>query len=395
MKGHRVILHVDMDAFFAAIAELDDPSLKGKAVLIGGDSPRSVVTTANYEARKFGCGSAMPMAVAKRRCPHAVIVSVPGERIREKSKSMFAVLDDFSPLVQPLSVDEAFLDMTGMERLMGPPVQIAQQLKDEIKRATGLTASVGVAPNKLLAKLASDLEKPDGLTVITPENLDAVLAPLPIAKLWGVGPATETALHRRGIQTVGDLRGLSEAELVREFGDLGGSLFRRSRGIDARPVVPDRTAKSIGHEQTFKQNLETPDAVREFLYGHTEAVARRVRQHGFTVRGVTVKIRDGEFHTVTRSTTLDPPTDRTDALWQSARGLFDAWADSQFVPVRLVGVSAGPLNPPGSATEQLGLFTSEKSGKQRALDAASDAIVAKFGADKLHHGSARPNKRRR
>lgn len=395
MEQERVILHVDMDAFFAAIAELDDPSLKGKAVLIGGDSPRSVVTTANYEARKFGCGSAMPMAVAKRRCPHAVIVSVPGERIREKSHAMFAVLDDFSPLVQPLSVDEAFLDVTGMERLMGASKGIARRLKDAIKEATGLTASVGVAPNKLLAKLASDLEKPDGLTVITGQNLDAVLTPLPIAKLWGVGPATEAALHRRGIRTVGDLRGLSEAELTRGFGDLGGSLFRRSRGIDARPVVPDRTAKSIGHEQTFGQNLATPDAVRGFLFGHTEAVARRVRKHGFTVRGVTVKIRDGGFHTVTRSTTLDPPSDRTDALWDAACGLFDAWARREFVPVRLIGVSAGPLNPPGSAAEQLGLFTSEKTDKQRAVDAASDAIVNKFGSDKLHRGSARPSRRRR
>ena len=384
-----------MDQFFAAIAELDDPSLRGKAVLVGGNGPRAVVTTANYAARKYGCGSAMPMAVAKRRCPHAVVVSVPGERIREKSRAMFAVLDDFSPLVQPLSVDEAFLDMTGTERLMGAPEVIARNLKDAIKEATGLTASVGVAPNKLLAKLASDLEKPDGLTVITPGRIDEVLRPLPISNVWGIGPSTEAHLHARGIRTIGDLRDLSEAQLVRDFGDLGRSLFRRSRGLDDRPVVPDRQAKSIGHEQTFSQNLENPEQVRAFLLGHVEAVAHRVRKHGFTVRGVTIKIRDGGFHTVTRSTTLDPPSDRTEALWQAARGLLDAWVGQAFVPVRLIGVQAGPLNPPGSATEQLGLFTSEKIGKQRAVDAASDAIVSKFGVGKLHRGSSRPSKRRR
>lgn len=387
----RVILHVDMDAFFAAIAVLDDPSLEGKAVLVGGTGPRAVVTTASYEARRFGCGSAMPMAVARRRCPHAVVVKVPGERIREKSAEVFAIFDEFCPLVQPLSVDEAFLDMTGSQRLLGTPVAMARQLKDVIKRRTGLTASVGVAPNKLLAKMASEMDKPDGLTVITSENVDAVLTPLPVGRLWGVGPATEATLHRQGIQTLGDLRGLSEAALRKRFGDLGGSLYRRCRGIDARPVVPDREAKSIGHEQTFAHDLAEADEVRAFLLGHTEAVGRRLRRHGCLARGVTVKVRDGQFRTVTRSATLEEPSDRTDVLWARAKGLFDAWAAAGFVPVRLIGVSAGPLTRGG---EQLGLFDAEDRDKRRAVDAAADVIVERFGSAALHRGSARPSRRR-
>ncbi len=392
MSADRVILHVDMDAFFAAIAVLDDPSLKGKAVLTGGTGPRAVVTTASYEARQFGCGSAMPMAVALRRCPHATVVKVPGQRIREMSAAVFEVIEGFCPLVQPLSVDEAFLDMTGSERLLGPPEDIARKLKEAIHARTGLTASVGVSFNKLLAKLASDLEKPDGLTVITRDNLDDVLLPLPVSRLWGVGPATEETLRKQGITTVGDLRGLSEAALRRKLGDLGGSLWRRCRGIDDRPVVPDRQAKSIGHEQTFGHDLDDPENVRAVLLGHTEAVGRRLRKHGFIAKGVTVKIRDGQFRTVTRSTTVDPATDETDALWSATKGLFDAWAQQQFVPVRLIGVTAGPLSQGG---EQLGLFDQTQHEKRKRVDAAADTIVQRFGSAALHRGSAKPSDRKR
>jgi DNA polymerase-4 len=379
----RTIFHVDMDAFFAAIAVLDDPSLRGKPVLTGGTGRRGVVTTASYEARVFGCRSAMPMATALRLCPNAICVKVPGERIREKSRQMFAVLDRYSPKVQPLSVDEAFLDLTGSERLMGPPEEIARRLKDDIKQTTGLVASVGVAFNKFLAKLASDLEKPDGLTIITPDNLDAVLCPLPVEKLWGVGPATQRKLQNQNIKTVADLRRRSEAQLRQTFGDLGGRFYRLSRGLDDRPVVPDHQAKSIGHEQTFGENLTDPQQVRRILLDQAEQVGTRLRRHEARARGVTVKIRFGDFQTITRSTTLPEPSDLTQTLYRAARGLFDTWAERSFSPVRLIGVSAYPLSRDG---EQPALFADPQAEKQKKIDQTLDRITDRFGKRSVHRG---------
>ncbi|MEM9884014.1 MAG: DNA polymerase IV [Planctomycetota bacterium] len=384
----RTIFHLDMDAFFAAIAVRDDPSLRGKAVLTGGTGPRGVVTTASYEARKYGCRSAMPMSRALRRCPHAVCVKVPGEKVREASAAMFAVLDDFSPTVQPLSVDEAFLDMTGTARLMGPPEQVAARLKAAVREATGgLVASVGVAPNKFLAKLASDLEKPDGLTVIPHDEagIEAVLSPLPIGKLWGVGPATQRKLEQRGVETIGDLRRLTAAQLDAGFGELGGRFYRLSRGLDDRPVVPDRVAKSIGHEQTFATNLEHPEAVLDVMLGQAEQVGYRLRKHGLRARGVTVKIRYGDFETVTRSATLDEPSDLTETIWHTARGLFVRWAEQGFRTVRLVGVSAGPLT---DATPPAELFPDPRKRKQEQLDRTLDEITTRFGKRTVHRGGA-------
>ena len=376
MDHPRTIFHLDMDAFFAAIAVLDDPALAGKAVLTGGTGPRGVVTTASYEARKFGCRSAMPTAQALRLCPHAVCVKVPGARIRELSQAMFAVLDTFSPRVQPLSVDEAFLDMTGTQRLMGEPRAVAQKLKDAVREATGLVASVGVAPNKFLAKLASDLEKPDGLTVITADNLDATLTPLAVGKLWGVGPATQKKLHGRGVKTIGDLRRLSEAELGDRFGAWGHRLYRLSRGIDDRPVTPGGPPKSVGHEQTFGENLRTPDDVRAVLLDQAQQVGLRLRAKHLFARGVTVKIRYGDFQTITRSVTLAKPSDATDDLWRAGRGLFDTWAAAGFRSVRLIGLSAGPVTDEPAPAE---LFPDATHERSRQLDAVTDQIAARFG----------------
>ncbi len=381
-----------MDAFFASIAVLDDPSLAGKAVLIGGTGPRGVVSTASYEARQYGCRSAMPMAQALRQCPHALCVDVPGARIRELSQAVFAVLDTFSPLVQPLSVDEAFLDMTGTQRLMGEPRVVAQRLKDAVRDTTGLVASVGVAPNKFLAKLASDLEKPDGLTVITPDNLDATLTPLPVGKIWGVGPKAQAVLSRHGIQTIGELKAMGQAQLTEHFGDRGTQLFALARGIDDRPVVPDRTAKSIGHEQTFGENLTRAQDVRAVLLEQTERVGERLRRQGRTARGITVKIRFGDFQTVTRSCTLDRPSHTTDELWAAARGLFDRWAASGFRSVRLIGISAGPLASEGDGHAQAPLFPDPQHERRRALDAAVDRIAQRFGPRTVHRaGPADPS----
>ena len=266
--------------------------------------------------------------------------------------------------------------MTGTRRLMGEPQAVARQLKEAVHQATGLVASVGVAPNKFLAKLASDLEKPDGLTVITPDTRDAILTPLPVGKLWGVGPATQTKLHQRGVQTIGDLRTLSEGELTDRFGEWGHRLYRLSRGLDDRPVVPDRTAKSIGHEQTFGQNLTEPDAVRAVLLDQTEQVGHRLRRHGLCARGVTVKIRFGDFETITRSATLPRPTDVTDELWSAARHLFDVWSTAGFRAVRLIGMSAGPL---GHEAPQQDLFPDAARARRQRLDGVTDRIARRFG----------------
>jgi len=384
MPADRVILHVDMDAFFAAIAVLDDPSLKGKAVLTGGTGPRGVVTTASYEARKYGCRSAMPTAQALRLCPHAVCVKVPGERIREKSRQVFELLDAFSPLVQPVSVDEAFLDLTGSTRLLGDGKSVAEQLRRRIRDETGLTASVGVAPNKFLAKLASDLDKPDGLVVITPENLDATLNPLPVSRLWGVGPATQRTLERHHLRTIGDLRRLSEDRLSRLLGKLGPHLYRLSRGIDDRPVVSDRHAKSIGQERTFGQDLDHPEEVRQVMLQEAEQVARRLRRKSVTARGVTVKIRFGDYETITRSTVLGEPTDATAPLFAAAKDLFDRWAAHGFRPVRLIGVTATHLD---HGPQQLDLFADPSADRDRRVDTALDAIAERFGDRAVHRGT--------
>ena len=326
----------------------------------------------------------MPTAQALRLCPHAVCVMVPGERIRQKSREVFSILERYSPLVQPLSVDEAFLDMTGTARALGPPEEVARKLKLEISKETGLTASVGVAFNKFLAKLASDLDKPDGLVVVTPDNLDATLLPLPVSKVWGIGPATQRRLERHRIRTVADLRRLSAERLTRLFGENGERFYRLCRGIDHRPVVPDRTAKSIGHEQTFAANLTDPDHVRSVLLDQAEQVGRRLRAHGYTARGVTVKIRFGDFQTLTRSHTLHTPTDLDVELYAAGRALFDRWAATSFSPVRLIGLSASPVL---RGAGQQPLFAQADRHKQQRLDAALDRITERFGKRTVHRGS--------
>lgn len=394
--GERAILHVDMDAFFASIAQLDHPELRGKPVLTGGTGPRAVVTTASYEARPYGCRSAMPMAVARRLCPQAIVVKVPGARIRELSGRMFEVLEGYTPLVQPVSVDEAFLDVTGSARLFGEAVAIARELKRRIREATGgLTASVGVSFNKFLAKLASDMDKPDGLTVIGPGDVDRVLPPLPIERLWGVGPATAKRFASMGVATFGDLRKLTREQLARRFGEESADHYwRLCRGIDDRPVVPDRQAKSIGHEQTFGQDLDDPQAVREVLLSQVEQVGRRLRKHGLLARGIGLKIRFGEFQTISRSATLETATDVTDDLWRAAAAVYDKWVREAFRPVRLIGVHADRLT---QAPQQMDLFAQPQREKLRRLDSALDRIAERFGPDVIRRAAADedPKPRRR
>ncbi len=385
-----------MDAFFASVEQRDHPELRGRPVLVGGTGPRGVVAAASYEARRFGCHSAMPSSVARRLCPDAVFVKGSFEVYKRDSARVFEILESFTPLVQPVSIDEAFMDVSGSLGLFGAPESIAETIRRRVHAELCLTCSVGVAPNKFLAKLASDLNKPDGMAVITRDTIRETLDPLPVSRLWGVGPSVERSLHRMGVRTIAGLHALPREVLRSKLGDFGEHLWRLARGIDDRPVRTDREAKSISHEHTFAQDLEDADAVRAVLADECEQVARRLRRHGRFAKTVTVKIRFGDFETVTRSLTLDGATDRTDALSAAARSLFDAWAGS-FRPVRLIGAGVSHLTgSPGGD----GLFDADRAEKQRAVDRVSDAITARFGkravqrANTLHtqprHGSHGP-----
>ena len=382
VPSSRSILHLDMDAFFAAVEQRENPSLRGRPLLIGHDGPRGVVATASYEARPFGCHSAQPMSVAKRLCPHAVVVPGRMHLYRQVSDEMFAILDALSPAVEPLSIDEAFVDLTGTERLLGEPLAVAKQLQDRIRTDLRLTASIGLSHNKFLAKLASDMNKPDGLTVIGPGDVDRILPPLPVTKLWGVGKATAERMRTYGITTVGDLRKKSEAWLTEFFGSESDHYYRLSRGLDERPVVPDHDAKSIGHEQTFETDLADPGAVKQVLLDQVEQVGSRLRRHAFVARGVSLKIRFGKFQTISRSTTLPRPTDATTDLWEAARQLFDAWP---FQPVRLIGATAERLS---RGLEQMDLFADPTQERRRKLDAVADRINQRFGKRSIRRSGA-------
>ena len=340
----------------------------------------------------------MPTAVALRLCPHAVVVKPRGERYRELSDRVFAIYDDFTPLVQPLSIDEAFLDVTGSIALLGQPDQQAADIRRRVKDTTGLTVSVGVAPNKFLAKLASDLDKPDGLTIIEQGRVHDTLDPLPVTKLWGVGPAAEKSLARLGLRTIADVRRYPEDALASKLGDFGRHIAALARGEDDRPVTPDREAKTIGHEQTFGENLTDADEVRAVMLAQAEAVARRARKHARAFAGVTIKIRFGDFQTVTRSTMLDAPTDRTDTLAAEARALFDHWCKEPagFRPVRLIGVTATHLTAASAAAAQSTLFTDDTKHNEarRALDRATDAIADRYGKDSIRRAGAYTPKKR-
>lgn len=375
----RAILHVDMDAFFASVEQRDNPDLRGKPVLVGGSGPRGVVAAASYEARVFGCHSAQPTAVAKRLCPNAIVVSGRHSDYKAISRHVFDILERFSPAIQPVSIDEAYLDVTGSTRLFGPPVEIAQQIRRLVKEETGLTCSVGVAPNKFLAKLASDMDKPDGLTVIDPERIQQTLDPLSVTKLAGVGPSAERALARLGVRTIRDLRSIPLETLRARMGEHGQHLHNLARGIDDRPVRMDREAKSISHEHTFGTDLENPDEVRAIIARQAQDVAMRLRKHQRFAKTVSIKVRYGNFETITRARTLDTQTDETRAIHNAARALFDTWARS-FQPVRLIGVGVSQLTDAPAAP---GLFDTTDHDKARAVDRVSDAIADKFGKDAI------------
>jgi DNA polymerase-4 len=379
----RVILHADLDAFFASVEQLDHPGWRGRPVLVGGRGPRSVVAAASYEARRHGCRSAMPMVQALRLCPSAIVAPPRGARYREISAAFMAILGRIGPEVEPLSVDEAFVDATGSQRLHGSGARMAELVRAWTRSELGLTVSVGVAASKFVAKIASDLEKPDGMTVIEPERTIEVLAPLPIERMWGVGPRTVPRVHAAGIRSFADLHAMDQVEAQRRLGDAGARWWELAHGLDARVVESGREARSIGHEETFDTDLLSEGEVAQRLLPLVEDTARRLRGHGLRARTVTLKIRVRDFTTLTRSHSLEERTDRTDALWDAARDLLRTWASAGFQPVRLIGVQCSNLD---HDHDESGLFPDAERERQRALDAATDRIAERFGAEAVRRG---------
>jgi DNA polymerase-4 len=378
-EGMRTILHVDLDAFFAAVEQRDRPELRGRPVIVGGAGTggRGVVSAASYEARKYGVHSAMPIRTASRLCPDAVLLPVDGRKYQAVSRDIMAILRRYTPLVEPISIDEAFLDVTGSRALFGDGEEIARRIKATIREETGLTASVGVATTKLVAKIASDLRKPDGLVVVPAGSEAEFLAPLPIGRLWGVGAQTATALRDYGVVTIGDLANLPPESLERRFGKVGGYLAARAWGLDADPVTNPADAKSIGHEHTFDVDTSDREVIERTLLAMADGVSSRLRASGVKAGTVSVKIRDSSFRTITRQRTLPESTDLTEPIWKVAVDL--ARPEVRGIKVRLVGVTASNLGSP----DQLSLFERGEGGRRRRVVEAVDEIRRRFGERSL------------
>jgi DNA polymerase-4 len=371
----RTILHVDLDAFFAAVEQRDRPELRGRPVVVGGgggEDARGVVSAASYEARVFGIHSAMSLREAYRRCPDAVFLPVDGRRYQAASRDVMSILRRFTPQVEPISIDEAFLDVTGSAALFGDGPAIARRIKDEVRAEVGLTVSVGVASTKLVAKIASDLRKPDGLVVVPVGEEAAFLEPLSIGRLWGVGEKTAVALRDYSVRTIGDLARLPPDLLVRRFGKHGASLVDRARGIDPDPVHDGDPAKSVGHEHTFDVDTSDPEVIERTLLAMADGVAGRLRSAGVRAGTVAVKIRDSGFRTITRQRTLAEPTDMTGPIYATALEL--ARPEIRGMRVRLLGVTASNLGE----REQLALFETAEPRHRRAVEAA-DALRRRYG----------------
>lgn len=378
MSTERAILHVDMDAFYASVEVLDDPSLKGRPVIVGGTPEgRGVVAAASYEARRCGVHSAMGAGLARRLCPDGVFLHCRMDRYQEVSRAIFALFTEVTPLVEPLSIDEAFLDVTGCRRLFGPAPDIGRRLKERIRAEIGLTASVGVATNKFLAKLASDLEKPDGFVVIPADGARRLLAALPVSRLWGVGKVAEQTLADLGIRTVADLLAARETVLAR-FGDHGRHLLELAAGQDERPVIPVHEARSIGNETTFAADIADPQQLQDVLDGLADKVARRLRSHGLVARTVTVKARYADFSTPTRALSLPVATAATVELRDAARLLLQERLGRAGRPLRLLGVTASNLAPADSGQGRL--FSDPGQQRQEALDQVVDRVHDRWGA---------------
>jgi DNA polymerase-4 len=386
MSEHRAILHVDMDAFFASVEQYDRPELAGHPVVVGGAGGRGVVAAASYEARRFGVHSAMPMREALKRCPHLVVVRPRMKRYREVSDQVFEIFLEFTDLVEGLSLDEAFLDVTGSIGLFGSAEDMAREIKSRIRARTGLTASVGVSHNKLLAKLSSEMHKPDGLTIIRPGEVTATLDPLPVHRLFGIGPKTAERLEEQGIFTLGQLRRAPEAVLWPLLRRETHKFRDRAAGIDDRPVVSDAPEKQISAEETFDTDIRDHKELQERLAQLADRATARLRARQLKAGMVSIKIRRRDFETFTRQKSFNPPTQETRLVAQVAADLLDAWlAEQPRAAVRLLGVGVSGLLP----ARQLDLFTSIESAESQRLDETLDRIHGRFGTEAIRRGSDR------
>lgn len=389
----KTILHIDMDAFFAAVEQLDNPGYRGKPVIVGSDPKdgkgRGVVATASYEARKFGVFSAMPISQAYKRCPHAIYVRGRHKRYAEVSRHVMQILSGFSSVIEKISIDEAFLDITGSLKLLGNAETIGKRMKVQIKNECKLTASVGIATSKFIAKIASDLKKPDGFVIVKPGDEKAFLAELPISKMWGVGKKTEQTLKALGIETIGQIAACSELFLSKKFGKWGSALWKLSQGIDERPVSTGSLRKSISQERTFDEDVANEDLIEKTLFYLSEEVARLMRKERIKGRTVTLKLRLEDFTTFTRSKTLSTFIDSPQLLRGITVQLYREYEKNN-KKVRLLGISVSQLST--EAGEQLGLFE-QNSPLDYRISQLLDDLENKFGDRVVQRASFLKNKK--
>ncbi|MEA4925526.1 MAG: DNA polymerase IV [Syntrophomonadaceae bacterium] len=384
------IMHCDLDAFYAAVEQRDNPELTGKPVIVGGQpDTRGVVSTCSYEARKFGVRSAMPLAQARRLCPDAIFLPVAMSRYQEASRQVFAILHTYSPIIEPLSIDEAFLDLTGCTTVFGTVESIGREIKKRVRSEVGLTISVGISYNKFLAKLATELGKPDGLKIITRAETAAVLNPLPVSYLWGVGQKARQQLQRMGINTIGELAGLSPARLERQMGAHARVYWELAQGIDPRVVEVDHNRKSVGREITFPYDIANREELENVLLDLSVQVSRRLRRQRLLARTITLKLRYGNFRTLTRRTTLSRASSHDDTIYGAARELF-ARVFAEGDRIRLLGIYGSGLEP-ATGVAQGELFASAEQKRNETLDQTLDQIRDRFGEKIITRASLLPN----
>ena len=392
-----MILHIDMDAYYASVEERENPELKGHPLVVGGSaSGRGVISAANYAARAFGVRSAMPTARALRLCPDLIVIPTRGGLYQQVSRQIRDIFKRYTPLIEPLSLDEAFLDVRGSEKLYGNSEQIGWRIKNEIRDELNLVASVGVAPNKFLAKLASDQDKPDGFTVVRHHEVQQFLDPLPVERIWGIGKAAQSKLNQVGISTVLELRQQSEERLEETFGKSGAKLWALCHGRDDRPVVTDSEAKSLSHETTFDKDVEDLATLESVALSLIEAVGFRLRESELKAKTINLKVRYHDFSTVTRSKTIDSATDSTQAIWRVAKQLINELLEKKQFAVRLIGAGVSNFGNQiqTRSQDQQDIFESFSTSstdpvnpsREEKLDALSDKIRKKYGKNTIRRG---------
>lgn len=384
----RYIVHVDMDAFFASVEQRDNPAYRGKPVIVGSDpkkgTGRGVVSTCSYEARRYGIHSAMPISQAYRRCPHAIFLPVDMERYTAASRQVYEIFYSFTPDIEPVGIDEAFLDISGSYHLFGTPYETCVFIKSRIKERVGLTASIGLAPTKMAAKIASDLKKPDGMVQVSEEDMIKFLWPLEVRRIWGLGPKAEESLARIGVRTIGDLAAQNVRELERLFGKCGSEFWRLAHGIDDRNVESDHDTKSVSNEFTFDEDTADRGKIEHTLAFLAEKVCARLRRESLNCRTVTVKIRLSNFSTFTRSVSLKNPANHFDILYKEVKGLYNEF-DRKNRKIRLLGVKASRIAKNGFPGD---LFSARDNIKAEKAHAAVDSINKKFGEGSVYHAAS-------